>query len=142
MEQSRAGGLSDRIDFLRQRMAPQSLKRCISVAEKIVVGSVVSNLTNLSLVEFPLANKAEHMNALLDKSCCRTRVVRLKQAFDGSTRNPMEQGKLVWLKTLRSISNFAVVAEVTSVKEETTHVDQYHVKRIAYRWKLRRSAPR
>ena len=39
-EQSRAGGLSDRIDLLRQRMAPQSLKRCISVAEKIVVRSV------------------------------------------------------------------------------------------------------
>src|SRR5208282_2505020 len=54
----------------------------------------------------------------------------------------MEEGKLVWPKELRPVGNFAVVAAVASAQEETTHVDQYHVKGIAYRWKLRRRATR
>ena len=70
--------LSDRIDLLRQRMAPQGLKSCISVAEKIVIGNVASNPSNLSLAKLLLAHKAENMNAFLDESRRGAHVVRLK----------------------------------------------------------------
>ncbi len=49
----------------------------------------------------------------------------------------MEEGKLVWPKELPPVSNFPVVAAVTSAEEETAHVNYYHMKRTAYRWKLR-----
>src|SRR5690348_12429243 len=54
----------------------------------------------------------------------------------------MQEGKLVWPKELPPVGNFIVVAAVTSVEQETTHVDHYHVKGIAYRWELRRCGSR